>query len=168
MNLWQIIKRASLQQLGELFLLALANIRLLLPTIKATRETIRLSNLHFKGQHHKHTPANAFRHALWNWLIAVECRKWTRSEQKILRWTTKITAMHEKILPGEPLANAMDHHNNAVGRVLYKRNKDLSLEKITDKLVTLTRQSAKIDSQAELTQLATDQLVHIMDTKNER
>jgi hypothetical protein len=161
MNLWHLIKRANLNQLWELMTLSLRNIRLLRPTYKATKQSIKYSNEFFGIQHHKNTPANAFRHAVWNWLIAKECSKWKRDSDKILKWTERITRMHEKILPGDELSNAMDIHNNAVGLFIYSVNKTLLPEEVIILLLEMVNHSIKITSMGDLTNIPKDQLVHI-------
>ncbi len=163
MELWQFIKRANAKQLWQLLRLCLGNIRLLWPTYTATKKAVTYSNTFFGTTHHKNTPANAFRHAAWNWLIAKECMQTQKDEKKVLRWTQKITEMHEKILPGDNLSNAMDMHNNAVGRMVYFEEEEQDLEKGMAKLQKLTQASKKVHTLDELKGHSRSQLVHLID-----
>jgi len=163
-RLWHFIKRASAKQFWQLILLCLGNIRLLWPTYKATKQAVKYSNEFYGTTHHKNTPANAFRHAIWNYLIARNCSTWSKNETKIVAWTKDITHLHERILPGNELANAMDLHNNAVGLYVYLTNKRLALDQATTLLRTMAKDSIKITFPEELKNLPNDQLVHILET----
>lgn len=121
------------------------------------------SSAFFGTKHHKNTPANAFRHAAWNWLIARECLQWQKDENKVMKWTQNITAMHEKILPGNPLSDAMDMHNNEVGRTVFFNEKEHDLEKGLTTLRKLTQESKRVDSLNELELHSKYQLVHLID-----
>ncbi len=162
-ELWGIIKRARPAQLAELLTLCLFNARLLGPTYKATKTTIRLADAHFGPKHRKNTPANAFRHGLWNWLIAKECSRRTTRLEKVLSWTERITDMHEKILPGSLLANAMDLHNNAVGRWYYRQDKDMGLEAGTELFLDLARTSLLVKSLEEIASTPETRFVHLLE-----
>jgi hypothetical protein len=162
-DLWYFIKRANAKQIWQLIMLSLGNIRLLWPTYKATKKAVQYSNTYFGTKHHKNTPANAFRHAIWNWLIAKECMQWKKDENTVLKWTQRITAMHEKILPGDTLSNAMDMHNNEVGRSVFFKEKEHDLEKGLATLRKLTQESKKIRTLDELTFHSKSQLVHLID-----
>lgn len=87
----------------------------IIPTIKATQETVRISDRLFQHRHHGHNRENAFRHALWNYLICSKCLKISGSLENSKNWAKKITDLHEKLLPNEELEKHMDLHNNNVG-----------------------------------------------------
>ncbi|MCV6630334.1 MAG: hypothetical protein OIF50_10830 [Flavobacteriaceae bacterium] len=91
-----------------------------IPTFLATYHSVRLSDKHFGKAHHTNSPANAFRHALWNYLIAKKAYWWHRNPDDALAWAKKITDYHERMMPNEALAQAMDLHNNAVGREIFR------------------------------------------------
>ncbi len=160
---WGILKRARPAQLLELLILCLSNARLLGPTYKATKLAIRLADVHFGPTHRKNTPANAFRHGLWNWLIAKECSRRRTRMEKVLSWTERITDMHEKILPGSPMANAMDLHNNAVGRWYYTQDKTMGLEAGTDLFLDLAKTSLLVQSLEEIASTPETRFVHLID-----
>ena len=115
---------------------------MLYPTISATTVCMKIANKKFPKLHHLHNPANAFRHALWNALIAHKAQKWNGDTQKALSWAEKITNWHEDFSPNEALARAMDLHNNKVGRSIFnnlktKQNKVKTIEIINETMVFL-------------------------------
>jgi hypothetical protein len=91
----------------------------LLPTYKATNKTVEISDLLYGNLHHEDNRTNAFRHALWNYLICKYCLKVAGSVEKAMSWTKKITDLHERLAPNEDLAKMMDLHNNRIGRELF-------------------------------------------------
>ncbi len=161
MDLWHFIKRANAKQIWQLIRLSFGNIRLLWPTYKATKMAIRYSNTYFGTKHHKNTPANAFRHAVWNYLIASECAHWSKNDAKVVAWTGKITNLHELILPKNELADAMDLQNNAVGLHIYATKRTLPLEEVILLLLAMEKRSVKITSMDEMINMPKDQFVHI-------
>jgi hypothetical protein len=160
-DLWHFIKRANASQIWQVICLSLGNIRLLWPTYRATKKAVQYSNTYFGTKHNKNTPANAFRHAVWNYLIASECAHWSKNDAKVMAWTNKITHLHELILPKNELADAMDLHNNAVGLLIYTTNKALLQEETINLLLAMVKRSVKINSMGELTNIPKDQFVHI-------
>ncbi|MBT8282211.1 MAG: hypothetical protein KJO86_00610 [Muriicola sp.] len=162
-ELWGVIRRAKPRQLGELIVLCLSHPRFIWPTYKATNRAIALANTHFGASHRRNTPANAFRHALWNWLIAEACFKRVKDADKVFLWTEKITAMHEKILPANAISNAMDLHNNAVGRALFKSNTSSEMKSGVNLILNLTKRSIKVNTLEEIIQTPATQLVHLLD-----
>lgn len=135
------------------------------PTIRATKQAVSIATKHFGGSHHKNTPANAFRHALWNYLIASKCSKWSKNDRKIQTWTKKISDLHELLLPGNELADAMDLHNNAVGLHVYTTNKTLAEEAGVSLLLTMADHSIKITSIEEVSEAPEGQLIHIIEIR---
>jgi hypothetical protein len=133
------------------------------PTIKATNKAVTIATEHFGVSHHKNTPANAFRHAIWNYLIASKCSNYSKNDAKIVTWTKKITELHELILPGNELANVMDLHNNAVGLHVYTTNKQLPLEQVIILLLAMVQNSVKVTSTEEVINIPKDQLIHIIE-----
>lgn len=163
MGLWQFIKKINARQFWSLFKLCISHIWFVWPTIKATKQVVTIATQHFGASHHRNTPANAFRHALWNYLIASKCSNWSKNDGKIVTWTKKITELHELILPGNELANTMDLHNNEVGQFVFLQNKEIECENALALLLEMTRNSKKISSLDELVIVPKDQLVHLID-----
>jgi hypothetical protein len=94
-----------------------------LPTHRATLQTVQICNRLFKKQHHKNNVTNAFRHALWNVLIAKRCYKMNQSVEKSVSWAKQITDLHEQLAPNSYLEMQMDLHNNNIGRVIFVEHK---------------------------------------------
>ncbi|MBQ4822055.1 hypothetical protein [Aquimarina sp. MMG016] len=116
MRIWSVLKKLSLQ---ELFLLAVLMLRkplLIFPTLKATKLTMSVCDNLYGKAHHANGKENAFRHALWNLLICQKVFKITKNVEKSIAWAQKVTDLHEKLAPNPPLEEAMDLHNNVLGR----------------------------------------------------
>ncbi len=161
MNIWPFLKSLSIRDLLRLIALSARNARVLWPTWKATRRSVVISNREFGVLHRQNNPANAFRHALWNFLIARNCQEVYDEEVKLMRWVKEITDLHEEMLPNKPLAKAMDLHNNKVGRSLYLQLKDSDEEEIVKVMKSRMASSIKIGSQAELQKVTPDTFAHM-------
>ena len=119
MKIWARIKKLSIPQLWHLSVLFLKHPLLIVPTLKATKETFKICNALFENEHHKSNKANAFRHALWNVLICQKSMKWHKNKQKSVFWAQKVTDLYEKVTQNEILDEAMDLHNNTIGRICF-------------------------------------------------
>lgn len=162
MNPLAVLKRVSFKSLLKGVVLGLGHPLFLMPTIRATRECVRISNAHYGKLHHKNGPANAFRHALWNYMIAQGCLRGTSGEQRATAWAEKVTHWHEEAFPNAELARNMDLHNNAVGRRLFGKHRERELEEVIEILKEMALESVKVDGNTDLSELKY-QLVHIMD-----
>lgn len=139
---------------------------MIIPTIRATGNCIKIAEELFPGIHHINNPANAFRHALWNMLLVIEAYKWNKNIDKALAWAKLITDWHEEFSPNLPLEKAMDLHNNAFGRnlisKLYQEKDTLKTESIKDQLILTINNSKKISNIQEL-DLLKNQMVYLID-----
>ncbi|WP_418502007.1 DUF6973 domain-containing protein [Flagellimonas sp.] len=163
MNPFAIVKRVNFKHILKGILLGMGRPLFIVPTIKATKDCIKISTTHYGKLHHKNGPANAFRHALWNYLIAKRCLKWNKKESTVSDWAKKVTDWHEEAFPNKALAKAMDLHNNAVGRFIFETNSEKSEEEVISILQKMTLESVKLEENTNLSPLK-DQLVHILDT----
>lgn len=163
MNLFSIVKKVSLKHILKGILLGMGRPLFIVPTIKATKDCMKISTAHYGKLHHKNGPANAFRHALWNYLIAKRCLKWNKKETIVSDWAKKVTDWHEEAFPNKALAKAMDLHNNAVGRFIFEGNSEKSEKEIISILQKMTVESIKIEETTHLSVLK-DQLVHIIES----
>lgn len=121
----------------------------LIPTYRATNKTIKTCNQLYGKLHHENNRTNAFRHALWNYLICKYCYPITKSPEKAANWSKKITDLHERLSPNEGLAKAMDLHNNRIGRQLFRSNFE-EKEKIVPVLQKMMTQAIKVTSLREV------------------
>ena len=119
MSFWKLIKGIRFKQLISLLGFSLKHPLLMFATIKATALTMKIVQERFPGIHGKDNRANAFRHALWNSLIAIKCLKVEKNIDAIISWTKEITDWHEDFSPNKALPRAMDLHNNHIGRELF-------------------------------------------------
>ena len=130
MSFWNIIKSLDFKQVWILFLWFLQHPLYMFATAKATYFTIKIAQKEFPDIHDQHNKANAFRHALWNLLIAKEGAKFSSDLDAVLNWTKRITNWHEEFSPNKEMAKLMDLHNNKFGRNQFLDLKDKSTETI--------------------------------------
>lgn len=164
MNLIKAIRNVGAKNIWQVFLLALWHPFFVLPTLFATKKCIKMSTQYFGKAHHKNGPANAFRHALWNYLIASSCSRWSTKMDRAIHWAKKITDWHEEAFVSAPLARAMDLHNNAVGRSLFIKLTSASYENLLETLIDMTKDSKLVKSENEI-ESSSMRLVHIIDIK---
>lgn len=163
MNVIAVIKSMDFRQLWSLFWLCIKHLRFVFPTIKGTRKTVAICDDLYGTKHHRNGPENAVRHALWNVLIANQSVQRGLPLQRSLAWAKTITDWHEDFSPNEPLARAMDLHNNRVGRALFEAFPRASEDFYVAQLLKMFPLSRK---HTHINQLATDTdvLVYIEDT----
>ena len=137
----------------------------LLPTYKATNKTVAISNSLFGDLHHEDNRANAFRHALWNYLICKYCLSIAKTPEKAMSWSKRITELHERLSPNDELAKEMDLHNNRIGRELFTDLSDQQEEAILI-LQQMVREAVKVARVAEI-EKEKEKLVFIENLKSQ-
>ena len=162
MNLFAVVKRVNFKNILKGISIGLSRPLFILPTIKATKDCIAISTKNYGKLHHKNGPANAFRHAFWNYLIAKRCFNWRRNEQTVLAWAKKVTDWHEDSFPNKQLPKAMDLHNNEVGRFIFLQNAEKSEREIVELLKKMALDSIKIDENSILSEHK-NRMVHILE-----
>ena len=140
LNFWQFFKLAKTLISKPFFIV---------PTFKATRKTVKICNALFGERHHKNNTTNAFRHALWNFLICEKCYKVSNSIEKTSLWAEKITSLHEVLSPNRELAKIMDLHNNRIGRELFEKNTSNSIN-IIELLKEMMENALQVNSISEI------------------
>lgn len=150
MSKWVIIKNLNLKQTGALFVWFLKHPIFMLATFKATVVTLQIAQKEFPNIHNLHNKANAFRHAIWNILIAKECNKFSKDLDKVLAWTKLITDWHEEFSPNQEMAKLMDLHNNSIGRNIYSFLKKKSKNEIIEKLLLKLDDAVKINKTSQM------------------
>jgi len=133
-----------------------------IPTFLATYQCVKISNKHYGKLHHKNNATNAFRHALWNFLIAKKCSVWRRNKRKAIRWAQEITDWHEEFSPNELLEKEMDLHNNHIGRKLFIIHAEDSIEEFVEMLKEKVEDSKLIIEIEDLKKYSNG-LVHIVE-----
>ena len=162
MNPIKFISRIKPIGFWHLIKLAVPHIQFLWPTYRATKNCMRLSTEYFGHKHYQNGQANAFRHALWNVLIAKYCTKSSKGMVRALNWTKQITDWHEQTFFGKELPMKMDYHNNEVGRSLFAEHPQWSQIVFVQQVLALTENAFKINLQTNLNQLK-NRLVYITD-----
>ncbi len=156
------IKKLSSTQLWYFVVLCLKHPLLILPTLKATKQTFQVCNELFGNEHQKSNKANAFRHALWNVLICKKSMKSLKNKQKSVFWGQKVTDLYEKVTQNEPLDEAMDLHNNAIGRMCFLNYLGKNEEEMVVFLQNRAKNAIKITYSSNLNLIA-NQMVYIED-----
>lgn len=146
MLLRKIIESFGLRQIFLLIREFIYKPSFILPTYRATKQTIKICDERFGREHHKETRANAYRHALWNYLLCEEYLKVSGSKEIAIAWSKKITDLHEKVSPNSKIAKAMDLHNNLIGRELFSGEK----MNIRERLQMMTNNAKQVDSIEEI------------------
>lgn len=122
----------------------------MLSTVQATLQTFQVSQREFPDIHGGHNKANAFRHAFWNLLIAKKCARFSNNTDSVLAWTKKITDWHEEFSPNEKLAEAMDYHNNRIGRDVYEKIGDRKVNDIVEIMKSSLNDAVKVDTVSKM------------------
>ena len=166
MNLYRFIRRSKPGQLWKLVKLCAANLSRVWPTWMATKKSVAYATKYYGKLHQKNTPANAFRHALWSYLIIKKCLKSKEPKDDVIDWAIKITDMHEDLFPNKSLARAMDLHNNHLGVHYFDKWGYRQELEIVMFFKDLTKESIKVENIEELEMISKDRMVYIenMDT----
>ncbi|PID69971.1 MAG: hypothetical protein CSA39_03305 [Flavobacteriales bacterium] len=161
-NKLQFFKLVNKGNVWSFILLFLRHPLNVIPMFLATYQTVKISDKYYGYLHHKNNAANAFRHALWNFLIAKKCSKWRRNTRKAIKFAEKITDWHEEFSPNTPLEKEMDLHNNHIGRKMFIISEELPLDLLLERLKEKTEESKKIYRVEDLKKYNND-LVYIED-----
>lgn len=146
------IKSLSFKQLLILIRTFITKPLYFFPTHRATLQTLQICNRLYGKKHHKNNITNAFRHGLWNILIAFYCFNKNKSVEKSVLWAKKTTDLHEKLAPNSQIEMLMDLHNNNIGRILFVEHKlhDQDKEGIISMLKEKMETAALITSNSEI------------------
>lgn len=132
MLIWNRLKSLDFRQILKLSKFFIKYPLYLIPTYRATKKTLEICNTKFEDQHHLNNKANAFRHALWNFMLCESYFKISKSVEKALNQSKIITDLHEDLLPNSTSARLMDLHNNKVGRMLFHKDNQMDIVKNLD------------------------------------
>ncbi|QNJ97417.1 hypothetical protein ALE3EI_0842 [Constantimarinum furrinae] len=138
---------SQLVQFGFIFL---KKPLLIIPTLKATKQTFSICNRLYGKAHHRGNKANAFRHALWNVLICQKTLKITKNDEKSEFWAKKVTDLYEKVTKNDPLDQAMDLHNNNIGRVVFRSKTFKNDTEIINFLQNMAENAQKVSKMNEI------------------
>lgn len=153
MSFWKSIKGLQFSYLLEISKLFLRHPLFALTTFKGTFDAYTISQKSFPKTHSKEGKANAFRHALWNILIAKNCLFFSKNIDVVLNWTKTITDKHEELAPNAPLSGAMDLHNNELGRRWFVVLKEKNNKEIITFLNEKIQEAVRIDENTSLNQV---------------
>ena len=134
----------------------------MISTVQATVQTFQISQREFPNIHGGHNKANAFRHAFWNLLIAKKCARFSKNRESVINWAKKITDWHEEFSPNEKMAEAMDYHNNKIGRNVYCEIGDKKINEIVEIMKLSLEKAIKVETVSEMEKYP-EQLVYLQD-----
>ncbi|WP_029036299.1 DUF6973 domain-containing protein [Salinimicrobium xinjiangense] len=143
------IASLNFRELVVLCLVFLRRPQYLIPTYKATNRAVEISDRLYGDLHHEDNRTNAFRHALWNYLICQYCLPVAGCPERVMSWSKKITDLHERLAPNEDLAKMMDLHNNKIGRELFLNFSGKEMDILTV-LQQMTAEAVQVKSPAEI------------------
>jgi hypothetical protein len=152
-------KNLNFRQLLGLSRFFISNPFYIIPTYRATKHSLEICNDKFGAEHHLENKANAYRHAIWSFLLCQEYYIASGSTEKALMKSKKITDLHEQLFPNNSLARAMDLHNNKIGLHLFSEDRQM---KIVIKLEKMMLKARKVSSITEIKSYSED-LVYIKD-----
>ena len=144
MTIWSRIQQLSPGQFIRLALAFAKRPLLIVPTLNATRQTMKICNRLYGRSHHKNGKENAFRHALWNMLICINTLKRTKNKQKSVFWAENITILYEKVTKNELFDQFMDLHNNELGRRWFLEDSFKNEEKLINFLQEKLKSAQKV------------------------
>ncbi len=150
MALRTIVKQIKAKQLFGFFRFFIKNPFFTVATFFATLRTYAISEKKFPKIHGRHNKPNAFRHALWNILIAHGCFRFSKNENKVSLWAKDITDWHEDLFINDPLHREMDLHNNKIGRDLFISNSSYSREEFIALALASLQTAKKVRTIAEI------------------
>lgn len=150
MNLWEKIRHIRPTRLIQFGIIFLKRPLLLVPVWKATKGTLKVCDRLYGNLHHGTGKANAFRHAFWNYQLCQKTLKITRDKQKSVNFTQKLVDFYEKAAKTKWLDQAMDLHNNAIGRAYFLLYFDENDGKITYIMQKLAENAKKVDKIEEI------------------
>lgn len=162
MAIWARIKNMSPGEVFQLFKVSIRQPLFIIPTLMATRESLKISDRLYEDEHHENNRTNAFRHALWNYLICEKCYKASDSVEKSTEWSKKVTDLHEELSPNKKRAKMMDLHNNMIGRRIFENFYSEENFDIISVLTEEMKRAVKISSTEEILGHK-DRLVYIED-----
>lgn len=162
MSFWKVIRGLKFRQVKSLAAWFIKHPLYMTSTIIATFSTYRISQREFPYIHGQHNKANAFRHALWNVLIAKQSSRFSSNQEAVLEWTQRITDWHEEFSPNEEMAKLMDLHNNRIGRDLFPQLLEKSISEIVVVMKDQLPQAVKVKETTEFDKYL-DQLVYLED-----
>lgn len=163
MALRTILKQIKAKQLFGFFRFFIRHPLFAVSTFFATVKTYKIAEKEFAKIHGKHNKANAFRHALWNALIAKSCSRYSKNREYIIQWTKDVTDWHEELFINEPLSREMDLHNNQIGRDLFLNNGKISSEELTNVLLKSLNSAVLVLSLKDVSE-AINVLVYLEDS----
>ncbi len=160
MNLWGRIKKLSIPSLIGFGWILIRSPHLILPVYKVTQKTMQISNERYGKAHFYSGKANAFRHALWNYLLCQKVNSIINNPIRSSIFTECLVNYYEKVTQNEAMERMMDLHNNEIGRMIFLSTLKENQEKMIDFIQKQAKNAQKV-SKIESFQEFMNQLVYL-------
>lgn len=144
MKLWVRIKKLSLPSLLGFGWILIRRPHLIFPVYQVTQRTMQICNERFGKAHFNAGKANAFRHALWNYLLCRKVNGIINNPIHSALFTERLVNYYEKVTRNEVMDRRMDDHNNAIGRNIFLSNLDENEEKMIDFMQNEAKNAQKV------------------------
>jgi Domain of unknown function (DUF6973) len=119
MNLWLRIKKLSIPSLIGFGWILIRSPLLIVPVYKVTQRTMQISDERYGRAHFYSGKANAFRHALWNYLLCNKVHSIINDPIRSVSFTERLVNYYEKVTQNDEMDRTMDRHNNEFGRNVF-------------------------------------------------
>lgn len=143
------LRTLSFREIIKLFRFFIFSPRYILPTYKATKLSLEICDVKFGKKHHHDNRENAFRHALWNFMLCKHYFEVSGSKEDAILRAKRITDLHEELMPNRKIARMMDLHNNKIGRKLFSEE---NCSNITDRLLEMMQNAKILNTISEIEQ----------------
>ncbi len=128
------LKRIHLISFLQFLLLLIINPLKSYILIKSTLQTEKIAIKKFPKSHGSNKKGNAFKHILWNVLIAKNLTKINAKNPEL--FTEKFTTLYEKTFVNEKKFSKMDLHNNQLGISIFKEIKNTKVIENENNIIT--------------------------------
>ncbi|MGK0413953.1 MAG: hypothetical protein ACJA1B_002171 [Polaribacter sp.] len=153
MSFWRILKNLNATYIIGMLSLLIKHPLFAIATVYGSLVAYRITQNQFPKIHSGENKANAFRHAIWNILIAKKCTLFSKNEKTILSWTKKVTDLHEELAPNQFLSKKMDLKNNEIGRQWFLNLRAKSLKEIKDFLLGKLDDAIRINETSKIEEI---------------
>jgi hypothetical protein len=162
MNLWVRIKKLKVSSLLGFGWILIRNPLLIVPVYKVTHRTMQISNERYGKAHFYSGKANAFRHALWNYLLCKKVNGITNDPIGSASFAERLVNYYEKVTQNDIMDRTMDLHNNQFGRDIFLIHLAENDQKMID-FIQMKANNAQKATRLDHFEQFTDQLVYLHD-----
>lgn len=145
MNIWVRIRKLSPSKLIGFGWILIRRPRLVIPLYRVTQRTMNICDEKYGNAHYFSGKANAFRHALWNYLLCHEFNKKLNDPESSIHFTERIVSHYEDVTQNERIQREMDTHNNQIGRDLFLSHLNENEDKMIIFIQNIAEKAQKVN-----------------------